>query len=73
MVTVAVMRAPAETSIAPGRTDVHVDKSFAVCPGAPRNVPFEMAAAAGYRTMCAVESVVLEISIRRRMAVPGAR
>ena len=73
MVTVAVTRPPAGTSDAPGRTDVQVDKSFGVCPAAPRNTPFAMVAAAGYRTMCAVEAVVLETSIRRWMTVPGAR
>jgi hypothetical protein len=32
-----------------------------------------MVAAAGYKTMCAVEAVVLETSIRRWMTVPGTR
>src|SRR6266571_4772837 len=66
-VTVAITRPPAGTSAAPGRTDVHVDTSFGVCPATPRNEPFAMVAAAAYRTMCCVEDVVLETSIRRWM------
>src|ERR1700694_2011019 len=71
--TVAVTVPPAGTFETPGRTDVHVDKAFWVCPGAPRNKLFVMMAAAGYRTMCAVEAVVLETSILRRMTIPGER
>jgi len=53
--------------------EVHVDRSLAVCPAAPRNEPFAMVAAAGYITMCTLDAVVLETSIRRWMTVPGAR
>ena len=35
IVTAAVTRPPAGTSEAPGRMDVHVDKSFGVCPSLP--------------------------------------
>lgn len=73
IVTVAIRRPPAGMSEAPGRTDVHVDRSFGVSPAEPRNEPCSIVAAAAYRTTCATEVVVLETSIRRSMTVPGAR
>jgi hypothetical protein len=43
--------------------DVQVDTSFGVCPAAPRNEPFAIVAAAGYKTMCSEVGVEFEISI----------
>src|SRR6202035_4758867 len=71
MVTVAIACPPGGTLDAPGRTDVQVDNSLGVCAAAPTNAPCLMAAAAGYMTMCRLEAVVLEISIRRWLIVPG--
>ena len=73
MVTVAFTLPFAGMSGLVGLTEVHVDRSFLVCPAAPRKALSVMVAAAGYRATWAVLAVVLVTSIRRLMVVPGAR
>ncbi|MDQ1608199.1 MAG: hypothetical protein QOE16_931 [Microbacteriaceae bacterium] len=62
----------AGTAAARDRTDVQLDRSFAVSPAAPTNAPPEMVAAAAYTATDAAELDVFEISILRVSVDPGA-
>ncbi len=56
-----------------GSTELHVDKSLAVRPAAPRNCPSPIVAPAAYSDTVAGARVVLVTSIRRLLTDPGER